>query len=321
MLNAQAQLRQHVVRQVGWRLSDEIHTHAFGTDQPYHLLQPFLQRLGSVAEQQMRLIEKQRQQRFVGIAALRQLLEQFGQQPQQERGVHLRRLVHQTTCIQQMNAPTAIGGRLQDVFELQRRLAEQGFGALLFQGCQAAQQRLTGTGGHQRRVFAQQLRVVLEVVEQRFQILQIQQQQPFAIRDLECGIQRRLLTVGEFQETADQQRAHFAQRGAQWMTGLAVNIPQRHRISLRLVIEPRHAGDAFGDLALRVAGSTEAAQVALDVGSKYSDAGVAEGFGQALQGHGFTGTGGAGDETVTVCQAHGLCDRLPREIGADYELR
>jgi hypothetical protein len=46
---------------------------------------------------------------------------------------------------------------LQNVFELQRRLAEQRFGALLLQGRQAAQQRLTGTGGHQRRVFAQQL--------------------------------------------------------------------------------------------------------------------------------------------------------------------
>jgi hypothetical protein len=39
---------------------------------------------------------------------------------------------------------------LQNVFELQRRLAEQRFGALLLQGRQAAQQRLTGTGGHQR---------------------------------------------------------------------------------------------------------------------------------------------------------------------------
>jgi hypothetical protein len=35
-----------------------------------------------------------------------------------------------------MNAPTAIGTRLQNVFELQRRFAEQRFGALLLQGRQ-----------------------------------------------------------------------------------------------------------------------------------------------------------------------------------------
>ncbi len=168
------------------------------------MLKPLLQGLGRVAEEQVRLVEEQRQQRLVSIAALGQLLEQLGQQPQQERCVNLRRLVHQTAGVEQVDASPAIGARLQDVFKLQRRLAEQGFGALLFQRRQAAQQRLAGTGGHQRRVFAEQLRVVLEVIEQRFQILEIQQQQPFAIRHFEGRVQRRLLTVGQLEQAADQ---------------------------------------------------------------------------------------------------------------------
>ncbi len=87
------------------------------------------------------------------------------------------------------------------------------------------------------------------------------------------------------------------------------------------MVEPRHPGDTLGDLALRVAGRTEAAQIALDVGGKHRHPGVAERFGQTLQGDGFTGTGGAGDQSVAVRQAHGLSDLLSCEIGADYELR
>ncbi|CAI8745797.1 hypothetical protein EMIT0P395_140019 [Pseudomonas sp. IT-P395] len=269
----------------------------------------------------MRLIEKQRQQRFVGIASLWQLLEQLSQQPQQERCIDFRRLVHQTAGVEQMNAPLPLGSRLQNVFELQCRFAKQGFGALLLKDRQAAQQRLTGTGGHQRRVFAQQLRIVLEMIEQRLQIFQIQQQQALAISDLEGCVKRRLLAVSQFQQAADQQRAHFTQGGAQRMTGLTVDIPQGHRIRLRLVVEPWHPGDTLGHFALRVAGRTETTQIALDVSGKYRDPGVTERLGQTLQGDGFTGTGGASDQSVAVRQAHGLSNLLACEIGADYELR
>jgi len=105
------------------------------------------------------------------------------------------------------------------------------------------------------------------------------------------------------------------------MSGFTVDVPQRDGISLGRVTEPGHAGDALGHFALRVAGSTEAAQVALDVGSEHCHTGVAEGFGQALQGHGFTGAGGAGDQAVAVGQAHGLSDGLRGRISADNELR
>ncbi|MNI12931.1 hypothetical protein D3C73_661380 [compost metagenome] len=152
----------------------------------------------------MRLVEEQRQQGFVGIAALGQLLEQLGQQPQQERRVDLRRLMDQATGVEQVNASATIGRGLQNVFELQRRLTEQRLGALLLEHGQAPQQCLTRTCGHQRRVVAKQLRVVAQVVEQRLQILQVQQQQAFTVGDLERGVERRLLAVGQLQQRADQ---------------------------------------------------------------------------------------------------------------------
>ncbi|MNZ67645.1 hypothetical protein D3C78_859000 [compost metagenome] len=61
----------------------------------------------------MRFIEKQRKHRLVGVASLRQLLEQLGQQPQQEGGVYLRGLMHQPAGIEQMNSPTTISVRAQ----------------------------------------------------------------------------------------------------------------------------------------------------------------------------------------------------------------
>ncbi|MNH14790.1 hypothetical protein D3C79_743880 [compost metagenome] len=137
MLDTQTQLRQDIIRQVARRLGDEIHPDSLGANQPDNLLQAILQCLRRAVEQQVRFIEEQCQQGLVGIAALGQLLEQLGQQPQQEGRVDLRRLVHQTAGIQQMDSPAAIGIRTQQIFQLQRRLAEQRLGTLLFQGGQA----------------------------------------------------------------------------------------------------------------------------------------------------------------------------------------
>ncbi|MNO95102.1 hypothetical protein D3C76_867360 [compost metagenome] len=129
------------------------------------MLETVLQCLGRAIEQQVRFIEEQRQHRFVCITALRQLLEQLGQQPQQEGGIDLGGLVHQPAGIEQMDAPSPITVGAQHIFKLQRRLTKQRLGTLLFQGREAAQQGLGRGRGHQRAVFAEQLRVVLEVCQ------------------------------------------------------------------------------------------------------------------------------------------------------------
>ncbi|MCY1418050.1 hypothetical protein D9M71_335960 [compost metagenome] len=87
---------------------------------------------------------------------------------------------------------------------MQRRFAEQRFGALLFQGRQAPQQGLGGGTGEQGAVLAQQLRVILEVVQQGLEVLQVEQQQAFAVGDLEGGVERGLLAVGQLQQVAQQ---------------------------------------------------------------------------------------------------------------------
>ncbi|MNQ78565.1 hypothetical protein D3C85_934800 [compost metagenome] len=268
----------------------------------------------------MRLVEEQRQQRLLGIAALGQLLEQFRQQPEQEGGVDLGRLVDQAAGVEQVDAPAAVRRRLQQVLQLQRRFAEQRLRALLLEGGQLAQQGLGRLRREQRAVLAEHLGMRLQVVEQGLEVLEIEQQQAIAVGHLEGGVQRGLLAVGQLQQGAEQQRAHFAEGGAQRVAALSGHVPQGHRVGLRPVREPGHAGDALGDLALRLAGGAEAAQIALDVGGEHRHAGIAEQLGEALQGDGLAGAGGAGDQPVAVGQAQQVADGLPGRIGAEQQL-
>ncbi|MNF67541.1 hypothetical protein D3C76_1406040 [compost metagenome] len=100
-----------------------------------------------------------------------------------------------------------------------------------------------------------------------------------------------------------------------------MDIPQRDRIGRGRVIEPRHAGDPLGHLALRIARGPQPTQVTLDVRGKYRHAGITEGLGQALQGDRFPGTCGTGHQAVAICQAHRLGNRLPLQVCTDNELQ
>lgn len=86
------------------------------------------------------------------------------------------------------------------------------------------------------------------------------------------------------------------------------------------MIEPRHTGNAFSDFTLRVPCRAEPAQIALDIGSKYRHTCIAEGFGQTLQCHGFTGASSACDQAVTVRQPQKLPNRLPLQACAKQKL-
>ena len=85
MLNAIAELRQDGLRHVERVLRDEVDADALRADQPHDLLDRVEQRLRRVVEEKVRLVEEEDQLRLVEIAHLRQVLEQLGQHPQQER--------------------------------------------------------------------------------------------------------------------------------------------------------------------------------------------------------------------------------------------
>ncbi|MNQ77255.1 hypothetical protein D3C85_921150 [compost metagenome] len=77
------------------------------------------------------------------------------------------------------------------------------------------------------------------------------------------------------------------------------------------MVQPGHAGNPLGNLALGVAGCAQTAQVTFDIGGEHRHAGIAESFGHTLQGDGLAGPGSACDQTVSIGQTHGLGDRLP----------
>jgi hypothetical protein len=87
VLHAVAELAQHLLGNVERVLGDEVDADALGADQPHHLLDLLEQRRRRVVEQQVRLVEEEHQLRLVAVADLGQVLEQLGQQPQQEARV------------------------------------------------------------------------------------------------------------------------------------------------------------------------------------------------------------------------------------------
>ena len=164
------------------------------------------------------------------------------------------------------------------------------------------------------------MRIVLEIAEQRLQVFQVEQQQTFTVSHLERCVESGLLAVSQLEQGTEQQRPHLAERGTQRVTALAMYVPQRHRVGLRLVIEPGHAGDALGDLALRCASSAQATQITFDISGEHRHPGVTEGLDQPLQGHRLAGAGGTGNKTVTVGQAQRLTNRLTITASTQYEL-
>ena len=84
------------------------------------------------------------------------------------------------------------------------------------------------------------------------------------------------------------------------MALFAEDIPEHHRIVVRLPVGDAYLIQAGGQLLRRLARFGDAGQVALHIGHKHRHANLREGLGHFLQGDGLAGAGGAGDQSVTV---------------------
>jgi hypothetical protein len=140
-----------------------------------------------VVEQQMRLVEEEHQLRFVEIAGFRQVFEQLGEQPEQQRGVHLWRL-HQLVGGEDVDDALAFVG-LHQVFDVQHRFAEQFVAALRFQAEQAALDGADAGGGDVAVFGGELFGVFADELQHRAQVFQVEQQQLIVVGDLEYQIQ------------------------------------------------------------------------------------------------------------------------------------
>ena len=75
------------------------------------------------------------------------------------------------------------------------------------------------------------LGVLADMVEQRPQVLQVEQQQPLIVGDFERDVENTLLGVGKIHQPRQQQRPHFGNRRADRMPLLAEEIPEDRRES------------------------------------------------------------------------------------------
>ena len=148
MLDAVAELAEDFFRDIERVLGHEKHADALRADQPHHLLDLVHQRRRRAVEQQVRLVEEEHQLRFVEVAGFRQLLEQFGQQPEQEGRIQ-RRGVDQLLGSEHVDDAAAVAVDLHQVVDVEHRLAEEDIAALLLQRQQAA---LDGADRRRRHV-------------------------------------------------------------------------------------------------------------------------------------------------------------------------
>jgi hypothetical protein len=196
VLDPVPELTEHHVRDVERVLADEVDADPLRPDQTDDLLNFFLQRHRRIAKEQVRLVEKEDQLRLLDIPYLRQRLKQLRQQPEQEGRVDDRR-PHQPIRRQDVDRPATVLIDPDEVGQNQSRFAKEEVPARLFE-CQ--QTPLDRADTRRRDVAVRgrdRLPVVTDVLEQRPQILQIEQQQPVVVRVPERDLEYPTLRVVE----------------------------------------------------------------------------------------------------------------------------
>ena len=300
MLHAVAELAKHLVRDVERVLRDEVDADALRADQAHHLLDLLEQGRRRLVEQEMRLVEEEDELGFVHVADFRQLLEEFGEQPEQEGRIEARR-AHQLVGGEDVDDALAVVG-LHQVVDVEHRLTEEDVAALLFQRQQAA---LDGADRRRRDVAVlggEGLGVLANVLHHRAQILEVEQQEAVVVGDLEYQLQHAGLRVVQVEQAGEQDGAHVGDRRAHRMTLLAGHIPECCRELGRRPVGYAEHLQPFVELRRFRADGSDAGQIALDVGHEHRHTNAGKTFGEDLQRDRLAGAGGAGNQTVAIGQ-------------------
>src|SRR5205814_2626838 len=142
----------------------------------------------------MRFIKKEDQLWFFWIANFRKILEQFRQHPEQKGRINFRRFLHQLVSSKNVNdaAPTL---RLDQIFQIKRRLTEEFVCSLRFQREQVALNR-PGAGGRDISILSFKLvGIVGDVLQHRAQVLEIEEEQTVIVGDFENHVEHARLRV------------------------------------------------------------------------------------------------------------------------------
>ena len=298
VLYAVTQLTQDVGRNVRGALGNEVDAHTLGTDEADHLLDLVRKGLGSAFEQHVGLVKEEHQLGKVHLPYLRQGGVKLRKQPQQEGGIEFG-LEHEFIGRQHVHDALA-GLALQEVVDIEIGLSEELLRPLVFQGQQG-----TLDSTHRGRCHIAVLgsifrRVLSHEVEHGAEVLEVYQEKAVVIGNLEDDVENARLGLVQVHQAAQHIRSHAGNGGTHGVALLPVHVEKAHRTALELRILYAELRQALLYEAGKLAYLRDAAEVSLHIGHETGYAGLAESLCQHLQGNGFTGTGGTGDESVAA---------------------
>ncbi len=157
----------------------------------------------------MGLIEEDHQFRFGQVSFFRHFLEDLSQQAEHEGAEH-RRIALDIGHSQYVDHSAALVITAHQVVDVERGFPEEAGGSLLFQTGQAAHDN-PGRGGLEKAVFLLEFRlpVFLDIFQHGFQVLDVEQRQPFVVAVFEDHGEDPGLVFVEIEYFTQENRAEF----------------------------------------------------------------------------------------------------------------
>src|SRR5580692_5336748 len=156
----------------------------------------------------MSFVEKENELGLFGIARFRQMFEQTGEHPQQERRIELGRLI-ELVGGKDIHDSVAIGIGLHPIVEIESGLAEEFLASLLLNRDQAALDGADAGGGDVSVLRLKIFGVIANVLQHGLQIFQIEKKQTVVVGDFEDEGEDAFLNIVEIEQASEQERAHF----------------------------------------------------------------------------------------------------------------
>src|SRR5262245_42522454 len=123
----------------------------------------------------MGLVEEEDELRLVTIADFRQVLEQLGHQPQEKARVQAR-IGEEPISRKDVHHASSVGVGLQEIFDIEHRLAEEAVASLLLELQQPALNGADRRLGDVAVLRPKLAGVVTQMLKQRAQILEVEKQ-------------------------------------------------------------------------------------------------------------------------------------------------
>src|SRR5215467_2983375 len=252
-----------------------------------------------VCEEQVRLVEEEDELGLVGVAHLRQRLEELGEQPEEKARVETR-LQDELVGSEDVHdaAPAQISS--EEVGELEGRLAEEARSPVALDGQERALDGRDGGGVDQSVLGGDLLAIIGDETQEGAQVVEVEEEEAAVVGELEGDLQHARLRGVDLEHAGEEAGPDLADGAAHRMPGLAIEVPEHYRARFGSVAWHADPAHALLKLVVEASRRGEPGDIALHVCHEHRDAEPGEAFGEHHERHRLAGAGGARDETVTV---------------------